>query len=1369
MPTPTRQIEIWRDRLLDMSRRNRLLHLRPDQPGVIALAQPPAAELYELLVRRGRTLEFAQTLTIAQQLAALGWEAPATGATIRLDRLAAQAAPPGQLASDREPAEQERALYNLRLRARAALSEQGVNLLYVALGFLEWLPPAAGEGYWRSPLLLLPAELRRDTFGAGYRLRLADDEVTLNPTLALKLRRECGLALPELPEDPDDLALEPWLEQVGALIAEREGWQITREAALGTFSFLKLLMYHDLERAAGLAEQHPILGRLADGDKLRIESAEWRIENVDRASSPFSILHPPFSLDARPPEECFQVLDADASQAAAIAAARAGASFVLHGPPGTGKSQTIANIIAELLADGKRVLFVSEKQAALQVVYQRLAQCGLDTACLELHSHKAARRAVIDALGVALLADPPPAAPNFPYAELAALRDRLNRYCQALHQPDAALGWTPFEVQARLGQLHDAPDLAAPLGDLAAYAAERLAAIDALLARLDARSALLQSLPANVWRGCAIDVGSFEQRGRVRAQLRAFQAALAELMQQAARYAAQLELPPPTTVAAARGLAALAGLLRAPQRAAAAWLADADAAARCAALIDGAAPRYAALLADEARLLARYDERLLELDLATLRERFYGQYAGGLRVLRPQFHRDLAALRTRARPGAELAATTVAGDLDLALAVQAGRAWEQAHAPELVAQLGAAFTGRTTDWDALRAAAAWAARLLAIQQPLPAPLLALAEQPPAQRAAPDDAGLLAALARLDEQLAFVAGLALEQEALAPAQLEASASEAVSAHTATLLDRMGDLDAWWEYCELRRAAEPLGMADLLDALSRDLAAAAQPRRAFHRRLCRDWLAQAYAREPLLGEFDVAAYEAQVERFRTLDREQLAAARLRLRQRLAERRPGRDTPAPRGSELGTLRRELEKQRQHKPIRRLLAEIPDLLGRLKPCLLMSPLSVSQFLDPALPPFDLVVFDEASQVRSEDAIGAIMRGRALIVVGDNRQLPPTSFFLTGAAGLEEEAEEEPGAGDESILDAASAAGLPSRLLRWHYRSRDEALITFSNSHFYDAQLATFPSAAAAEGRGISLEHVPAGVYERQTSRANPAEARRVAELVVAHWRTRPAQSLGVVTFSESQQLAVLHELERRCAADAALAELLDEQRPEALFVKNLEHVQGDERDVMIISVGYGPDAGGRVLMQFGPLTHRGGERRLNVAITRARDQVIVVSSLLPEQIDLRRVQHPGPRLLRAYLEYAQRGGPAPTLPTPPPARRADPAGQPPLAPARFEDRLAVALARRGLLLARQVGHSAFRIDIAVRDPRDPQRFELGIECDGDDYRSAPTARDRERLREELLGSLGWRIHRAWSAAWAHDPEAEIARVLAAVETARG
>ncbi len=1394
MPTTHQQIEVWKARLLDLGRRNRLLHTQPGRAGTVALTDPPVAALFDALARGRRKLTFAAALTLEQRLAALSWDAPATGVTMRLDRIPTPPPKAGQITTDLPPVDQDRVLYNLRLKARTALNEQGVNILFVALGFLEWSPPDTPEQLWRSPLLLLPVELQRAPLGAEYSLRPLDHEIALNPTLAHKLRQDFGLVLPELPDDIDELQVEQLYAEIGALVSARAGWRVVPDATLGLFSFLKLLMYHDLDRAAA-AEAHPILSMLA-GQRMGVGS--WEIG--DGRSDSVSQLPTP-NLDSRAPEDCFLVLDADSSQADAIAAALAGQSFVLQGPPGTGKSQTIANIIAECMAAGKRVLFVSEKMAALQVVFERLKQCGLAEFCLEAHSHKASKRAVLDALGVVLNASPPAAAPAFPYAELAATRAQLNDYASALHGPHGPLRWTPYQVYARIAGLAETPDSAAPLGDLDSYTPERLGAIDTLLARIDTRRQLLQSLSGNVWRGCAITTGSFELRGQIRTRLRALLAALSEVQSAAAGFAEALGLPAPDDLAGTRVLNSLATLLHEPYLLPAEWLAAGPDPARRG-IIAAARQDYAALDDAEARLALRHRETLLDLDTDGMLARFTQHYGGWARVLRPQFHRDLAAMRASLQPGAALDHTAALADLQLAAAVRAAREREQAQAEGLAARLGSPFDGRATDWDALEARAEWADRLFGL--PLPTPLSERVTQlltadspartvfitgsggPPAER-------VKAALAKLDDELGFFRtlfpnldeGRKTDDEGAHAQHSIRPSSFVLRPAPALLLERMGDLDSWWEFCELRRAADTLGIAAYLDSLSAGSDAAAQPRLAFHKRLCTLWLDAAYDRSPPLRQFQRAPHEALVERFRQLDFGQLAATQARLHQRLAARRPLPGQAAVPGSELAILRRELQKQRRHKPIRQLFREMPDLLGRLKPCLLMSPLSVSQFLDPDAAHFDLVIFDEASQIRTEDAVGAVLRGAALIVVGDNKQLPPTSFFIADAEG--EYADEDQDAPDsfESILDAASAGGLASRMLRWHYRSRDESLIAFSNARFYAGRLATFPNASAAEGHGVRFEHVADGVYDRQGSRANQVEARRVADIICRQLTATPELSLGVVAFSQSQQLAILHELERRRAADPALDPLFDEARAEPLFVKNLENVQGDERDVMIVSVGYGRDAGGRLLMNFGPLNQQGGERRLNVAITRARRQVTLVSSLLPEDIDVKRTQHPGPRLLREYLEYARRGGTgdwgmgagkpeSPNLQSPIPNPRSEagsgtgrpesPNSQLPTPNSRCEDQLAAALAQHGLSLARQIGHSDFRIDIAIRDARDTGRFLLGIECDGDDYRDAPTARDRERLREQVLSGLGWHIQRIWSVDWARDAAAEVERVLAAL-----
>ncbi|MEO0479414.1 MAG: AAA domain-containing protein, partial [Planctomycetota bacterium] len=461
----------------------------------------------------------------------------------------------------------------------------------------------------------------------------------------------------------------------------------------------------------------------------------------------------------------------------------------------------------------------------------------------------------------------------------------------------------------------------------------------------------------------------------------------------------------------------------------------------------------------------------------------------------------------------------------------------------------------------------------------------------------------------------------------------------------------------------------------------------------------------------------------------------------------------------SEVGLLKRELRKKRRHLPVRKLLDQTQHLTPRLKPCFLMSPLSVAQYLDAGDSPFDLVVFDEASQIAPWDAVGAIARGSHCVVVGDSRQLPPTSFFQTMDG--EEFGDDEDIEDLESILDEFSAAGFRALDLEWHYRSRHESLIAFSNHHYYENRLLTFPSPAEdVDGMGLSVKPVPDGVYDRSKSRTNRKEAESVVEDLCSRLRAGTDNSLGVVTFSMAQRELIedLLDVERRKSPELERFFSVDVEEP--VFVKNLENVQGDERDVILFSIGYGPDASGKVSMHFGPLNLSGGERRLNVAVTRARRQIVVHSTLRADQIDLRRTQAEGVKGLKNFLEYAERGSAALSA-------WAEEVG-PGEAESPFEAEVAAALRARGHDVAYQVGCSGYRIDLAIRDPEAPGRFVLGIECDGANYHSAKTARDRDRIRESVLRGLGWEICRIWSTDWWRHPAREIERVEAALERAK-
>jgi very-short-patch-repair endonuclease len=530
-------------------------------------------------------------------------------------------------------------------------------------------------------------------------------------------------------------------------------------------------------------------------------------------------------------------------------------------------------------------------------------------------------------------------------------------------------------------------------------------------------------------------------------------------------------------------------------------------------------------------------------------------------------------------------------------------------------------------------------------------------------------------------------------------------------------------------------------------------------AFRARFFRLWLDALHRQVPLLGEFATDTHERLVADFAELDRLSIRTAGDRVRAGLLAKsdRPRARDGAPDASELGILVREVNKKRRHLPLRHLFARVPTLLPRLKPCLMMSPLAVSTYLDNPELSFDLVIFDEASQVRPHDAVCAIYRGKQLVVGGDPKQLPPTDFFTRSGEDADESLPDEGGTGSfESLLDVCLSLGLCRKRLRWHYRSRREGLIAFSNRHFYGGSLVTFPSADEATSRAVRFVRVEGGVFK---DGVNAVEAGRVAALVLDHARTTPELSLGVIAFSQRQQDRILSELELLRRQNKDCEAFFAGDRTEPFFVKNLENVQGDERDVVVLGVGYGPDETGKVLMRFGPLNRQGGERRLNVAVTRARRAMAVVASMAAHDIDLSRATADGARLLKEFLDYAERG----------PAALSVPAGDGTTdgAASAFEQEVGDELARHGLIVHRRVGCGGYLVDLAVSDGPSG-RYLLGVETDGPTYASAATARDRDRLRQAVLGGLGWRLVRVWSTDWVRDRGAQLARVLAAVERAR-
>ncbi len=1339
---PTR-LERWKSKLLDLTLRNRLLNFRQNK-GTVQLLVPDPGQLATALAQ-DKALEIGPRPTLFERddprdvQLAQGVEQEEA-----LERHLRQTLGRGRLHADLADQELRKRLLEIYRRARSSLEESGAITLYLALGMLRWFEDDASSQPRLAPVLLMPVSLERGGGSQPFTLRRAHEETRLNVTLLKKLETDFGLdvaGMEDLLPEEGEPDLPSVLHRFRQLLRHEERWEVLELCYLGRFAFTKFLMWLDLEAKTDQLLENPFVRHIFEG----------------RGQAFPMLAQPVVEVDRRPAAELLTVVDADPSQLSAVYAAEDGSSFVLQGPPGTGKSQTITNLVAQLLSRGRTVLFVSEKMAALDVVRRRLDAVGLGPFCLELHSHKANKRAVMEQFKEAFVAAQSKAPEGWTaHAQrLERARAELNDFAALLGRK-GPFGLSLFQVCARLSGLRQVPWVPAEFGALDAVDTPRLERLQGLAGQLAADAREVGALAAHPWKGVRRTEWSPAWQREVEAALQALLARNEQLERAAGEAQRQLGLP--ERVLDGECVAALQALCGALLRSPAPPLA----------MVQGGSFRQ---IQEEVRgwadcagrrregweaLAERFEERLLELDLPTLQLRFQRWATAFFLLAWLMLWGARRGLRLVARGGRLPANRQIADDLQRALAVRSEDAALQENDARARALLGSCWQGAQTDPQQLEALLAWAGQLrrAALQ------VAHLWQQPEAQQR-------LALLASDHQELlapdtALRAGLeSFERAALAWTEARERLADLLELDVALAWgERPGPqalrerLPAWQgrgaqlrDWCALQRSARGLedeGLGALVRGLFEESLAPADLAPVLERSVYQWWWEGRAAEEPSLARFRGMEHELRIARFRELDLQAMELARAEVRARLAQRAPSLHVP---GDEMALLRRQLQLQRRHMPLRKLFARIPTTLRRLKPCLLMSPLSVAQYLDPSLEGFDVVVFDEASQIPPWDAVGAIARGSQLVVVGDSRQLPPTSFFTRGED--ESELDDSDMQEMESILEEALGAGLQELPLRWHYRSRHEALIAFSNHHYYQGRLQSLPSAEQEVPHlGVQLRAVPEGFYDRGGHRDNRAEAEAVvAELVALLSQPNPP-SVGVVTFSLPQQRLIEDLTDQARQAHPEIEAQFTSAADEPVFVKNLENVQGDERDVMLFSVCYGPDRGGKLTMNFGPLNRKGGERRLNVAITRARQRTLVFATLRPDQIDLRRTRALGAAHLKAYLEYAERGVVA--------LDRSASEAVPEPRGSVLERELEAFLAQEGWEVQAQVGCSGYRVALGVADPDQPGSYLLGVELDGPMYHGSSCARERDRLRQQVLEGLGWRLHRIWSADWWLDPEGQ-------------
>lgn len=1140
--------------------------------------------------------------------------------------------------------------------ARTSIEENGANSLFLALGMLKWYETQKSEQPRFAPILLLPVDIIRRA-GNNYTIRKRDEDIILNITLAELLKQNFSInldALKELPKDNSGVDVKLIFTIIRRAILEQKKWDVLEESMLGLFSFNKFVMWNDIHSNAARLEENAVISALT-GKPTTQDTGEDTVDarKIDKENTPGDFAIP---------------LDVDSSQMEAVVESGHGKSFILHGPPGTGKSQTITNMIANALFQGKRVLFVAEKMAALSVVQSRLEKIGLAPFCLELHSNKVTKKHFLEQMDMALNARKlkSPEAYQGTSDELFQERQELIAYMEALHTRGTS-GLSLYDCISEYLQM---------AGDeLEGYTFLKEQQSAPFIAQCLGQAETTETVVSLVGKPGNHPLAGLEPIDNRTATLEDIRQALDDFTKLWPKYGEQKER------------FAVATPFSLTDEDDVKWL------EKLAACIDRSTGLECPLSGIMNIDVDSERRRWSDIQSKWFLPRFFAKRS---------YQKELRQYGNIAVDNVEELFTLV-DDVDGLLASYAKKKGERYSdcRQHFVSSMGGG-------WKAFR-----------------------------QDFKDGSDKLLGTFHQLETLTGRLNQLTASHHPINDDSVQ---------RFSRWLDNYALTKDWCHWVDKKRELTSLGLTPVVQMIEAEGKSPTAAVNAYVKGLYHQMITTAIDDSQLLRKFNGLLFRQQIDKYKENTQRFQELSKAELYSRLAGRIPSAATASADGSEVSILKRNIANGGRGTSIRSIIDSIPTLLPRLCPCMLMSPLSVAQFLDLGNDKFDLVIFDEASQMPTSEAVGAIARGKALIVVGDSKQMPPTSFFTSSQVD-----EEEADIDDmESILDDCRTLSMREYYLSWHYRSKHESLIAFSNSQYYDNKLLTFPS---VDDRDVKVRMVKVdGKYDKGRTRSNPEEAQAIAREVMRRLADKELQklSIGIVSFSKVQQNLIedilSEELDRHPdLKDVALG------GKEPLFIKNLENVQGDERDVILFSVGYGPDKFGKVSMNFGPLNNAGGERRLNVAVSRARYEMVVYSTLTSGQIDLKRSNAKGVEGLKAFLEYAENGR-LPLLNT-----QGDTASTTNILTAQISQ----AISEHGYMVTPCVGRSNFRVDIAVSAKDAPDRYILGILCDGRSYYETKTTRDREIVQPGVLQMLHWRTMRIYSIDWYENRERVISQIL--------
>ena len=1202
--------------------------------------------------------------------------------------------------------------------AKTSMEENGASTLYLALGLLRWFESKNSAAARYAPIVLVPIDIIRKSASKGYAMHMRDEDAQINITLLEFLKQKFDTPIYGLnppPMDMHGLDLPKVFAIIRHAVMNLPMWDVVEAGFIGNFSFSQFVMWNDIHNNSEFLENNKIVHSLMTG------AVDWDCTIPDGVDT----------------DEAYLPVTVDSSQLRAINMAAADLSFVLHGPPGTGKSQTITAMVANALTKGKTVLFVAEKIAALEVVQRRLAALGIQDFCLELHSNKATKKAVLDQLrrGLEIGVWGMKTDYDKKIQDIRKMRAELDAYAKALHME------RPFGKSLR--QLMDIYEMIPELNksvrfdhayvgtltendlDHQAYSLERLIAAGKGVGHPHHHPLM------------AVHNTEYSQRLKfdLESVIRAYAEALKKFQADVNGFAALMEIKAPVTEDEYRDICNYAQSVIAAEEIPA-FLRQSSNVDREFVMPETYLTKRKAFSVRQADFPSKWNENFLRMDMKPYREKY-----------------DQANKKFFGK-GKALASLTAELQAFAAFAVETDRIpvylTDITIYQQEVQEMSAAEAELSYEWKQILKVYDTADALQSYKDRIKSQLQIMSQFSKQIRK-------LESAGTLESCIQKAKALAAQQDAVKKTEnettelldlsfdrFEGNYLESRLRLCVCILENAASIKDWIVYQQYAVECRQRGLGPICDAYEAGLPHD-EVMTVYLRSIYRAIILSVIEKEPVLNGFTGIGFNEKIAQFKKMDQEFMDLTKEEMFYKLTHQLPTSNDSVEVSRELNLLRRAISSNGRGLSIRTLFEQIPNVLTRLCPCMLMSPISAAQYLKAENDLFDIVIFDEASQLPTCKAVGVLARGKNAVIVGDPNQMPPTSFFAGNTVDEDNLDIEDL----DSILDDCLALGMPSAYLHWHYRSRHESLIAFSNQEFYENSMFTFPSVNDRERR-VSLVKVD-GFFDRGKGRVNETEARTIVAEIRRRYKDPELkdQTVGVVTFNISQQTLIEDLLQEEYQKDAAFDKWANVGE-EPLFVKNLENVQGDERDVILFSIAFGPDAEGRLSLNFGPLNKEGGWKRLNVAVSRARTEMVVFTAMTADMIDLKRTKSKGVEALKDFLEFAQKGR---------------------LQGDYMENRMekaqgimahiCQAVTAGGYQYQRAVGHSKFKVDIAVINPYNPEEYLMGIILDGESYRQSQNTKDREVAQVSVLSGLGWELHRIWTMDWWDNREKELAKLM--------